>query len=166
MQLVHYLFAKEQIKQCTVVPDYQKISILESPAFIALRPEAPIEKQVLDLPNHLPRTQIKSLVAYLTDVVKHWWGTIQYRQKFLHPLLLDALTISVVQTVFLALILRVVFDMVRSRDFYLKRVPALLRLQGLKFNFDLAAFHLEIGWENQGRIYWVHQQNVQMGERF
>ena len=77
MQLVQYLFAKEQIKQCTVVPDDQKILNLESPAFIALRPEAPIEKQVLDLPNHLPRTQIKSLVAYLTDVVKHWWGTIQ-----------------------------------------------------------------------------------------
>ena len=76
MQLVHYLFAKEQIKQCTVVPDYQKISILESPAFIALRPEAPIEKQVLDRPNPLPSSQIKSLVAHLT-VVKHWWGTIQ-----------------------------------------------------------------------------------------
>ena len=26
IQLVHYLFAKEQIKQCTVVPDYQNIA--------------------------------------------------------------------------------------------------------------------------------------------
>ena len=44
MQLVQYLFAKEQIKQCSVVPYDQKILNLESPAFIALCPEAPKEK--------------------------------------------------------------------------------------------------------------------------
>ena len=137
---------------------------MDSPAFIALRPEAPIEKQVLDLPNSLP-AQVKSLVAHLNDVVKQWRGAIQHRQHILLPLLLDALAISVVQTVFLALILRVVFNMVGPGDFNLIRVPALV-LGGLKLNFDLAAFHLEIGWEHQRRIYWVHQQNVQMSERF
>ena len=148
MQLVHYLFAKEQIKKCTVVPDDQKILNLESPAIIALRPEVPVEKKVLDTPNYIP-AHIESLVAHLIHV-KHWRSTIQHLQKLLLPRLLDTLTISVVQTVFLAFVLGVVFEMVRLRDFDLIRVPA-FQVRGLiKFNLHLTASHLVIGWVNQG----------------
>ena len=123
---------------------------LESPAIIALRPKAPIEKEFLGIPII---GYSKALVAHLTDV-GHWRSTIQHPQKLLLPLLLDALTISVVQTVFLAVILRVVFDMVRLGDLNLIRMPTLL--QGLNSNLNLTAFHLKIGWVYQGGIYWIH----------
>ena len=120
-----------------MVPGNLKISNLavpgnawtkESPAIIALRPEVPIEEKVLDFPNPLP-SYIESLVAHLIHV-KHWRSTIQHLQKLFLPRLLDTLTISVVQTVFLALVLRVVFEMVRLRYFDLIRGPA-FQVRGL-----------------------------------
>ena len=133
-----YNFPRNINFQCLAISGDWK---LEYPAIIALRPEAPIEKQFLDLPASL-LAHIEALVAHLREV-KHWRSTIQHPQKHLLPLLFDALTIGVVQVVFLAVILRVVFNMAGLGDFDLIRVPALLG--GVKLNLDMTTFHLKTG---------------------
>ena len=92
-------------------------------------------------------SQIKSLVACRT-CCKDRRDAIENLYKSPFQFLSHALPITVLRVVFFALKVRIVLEMVRLRDFYLKRVPDLL--EGLQLNLDLTAFHLEILRVHQG----------------
>ena len=120
---------------------------------IPFRPKVPIEEELIDLPA-LNLFWIKSDVARVVGV-QHRRGAVEQLQKPHLPFSSDAVAVCVVQTVFLASVLRVVWEVVGLGYFDLIRVPVLLG--GLHMNLDRASFHLEIGREHQRGVYWIHQ---------
>ena len=79
---------------------------------ITLRPIGPIVDLIIDIQFQFPTIKSESLIAHLTGI-KQWRSAIEQLEESSLPLIFDALAISVVQTVLLAVILGVVLDMAR-----------------------------------------------------